>query len=106
MVLVAHCQLQLQLHYHNTGPRAVNHRGWTGKTRPANRQLWLPEKMQGWGSPTGDLISSIAARPATLSRATCRSKLPIKYRLVVNMKTAKALGFALPLSILMREVIE
>jgi putative ABC transport system substrate-binding protein len=35
-------------------------------------------------------------------------QLPIKYRLVVNMKTAKAIGLGVPLSILMRidEVIE
>jgi putative ABC transport system substrate-binding protein len=43
------------------------------------------------------------AKPADLP-----VQLPIKYQLVVNMKTAKALGFDMPLSILMRidEVIE
>jgi putative ABC transport system substrate-binding protein len=43
------------------------------------------------------------AKPSDLPVQT-----PIKYRLVVNMKTAKALGLDMPLSILMRidEVIE
>jgi putative ABC transport system substrate-binding protein len=63
-----------------------------------------PDHIEQYGGAAGYVDRILkGAKPGDLS-----VQLPIKYRLVVNMKTAKALGRDIPLSMLMRidEVIE
>ena len=54
-------------------------------------------------SLAGKWLELLGAKPGDLP-----VQLPVKYEMVVNLKTAKALGLAIPLSILLRadEVID